>query len=50
LRRNGFTILRFWDNELFENLEGVLEVIRLQCLDPASPTPRPPPARGGGVT
>ncbi len=27
LRSNGFTVLRFWDNEVFENLKGVLEVI-----------------------
>ena len=25
LRRNGFTVLRFWNNEVFENIEGVLE-------------------------
>jgi very-short-patch-repair endonuclease len=46
LRRNGFVVLRFWNNEIFANIGGVLEVIRQQCL--ASPTPRPPPARGGG--
>lgn len=49
LRRNGFDVLRFWNNEVFENIEGVLEVIRQRCLEVASPTPQPPPARGGGV-
>ncbi|MFH1026486.1 MAG: DUF559 domain-containing protein, partial [Pseudomonadota bacterium] len=49
LRRNGFEVLRFWNNEVFENIEGVLEVIRQRCLEGASPTPQPPPARGGGV-
>ena len=49
LRKNGFIVLRFWNNEVLENLEGVLEVIRLRCLEAASPTPQPPPARGGGV-
>jgi len=49
LRANGFAVLRFWNNEVFENLEGVLEVIRLRCLEVTSPTPQPPPARGGGV-
>ena len=29
---NGFTVLRFWNNDVIENIEGVLEVIRLQCL------------------
>ena len=28
---NEFTVLRFWDNDVFENLEGVLEVIRKKC-------------------
>ena len=49
LRQNGFAVLRFWNNEVIENLEGVLEVIRRRCLEVASPTPQPPPARGGGV-
>jgi very-short-patch-repair endonuclease len=31
LRKGGFTVLRFWDNEIFVNLEGVLEVIRREC-------------------
>jgi len=49
LQRNGFIVLRFWNNELLENIDGVLEVIRQHCLEVASPTPRPPPARGGGA-
>lgn len=48
LTMNGFTVLRFWNNEVFENGEGVLEVIRRQCRAGASPTPRPPPVKGGG--
>ena len=32
LSENGFTVLRFWDNDVSENLEGVLEVIRKKCL------------------
>ncbi len=38
---NGFTVLRFWNNEVFENLEGVLEVIRKACLEGVSPSPGP---------
>lgn len=49
LRKNGFVVLRFLNNEIIDNIEGVLEVIRLQCLEGTSPTPQPPPARGGGV-
>ena len=32
LAMNGFSVLRFWNNEVFENLEGVLESIRQRCL------------------
>ena len=32
LTANGFTVLRFWNNDVLENIEGVLEVIREQCL------------------
>jgi len=32
LDEHGFRILRFWNNEIFENLDGVLEAIRLECL------------------
>ena len=32
LKANGFTVLRFWNNNVIENIEGVLEVIRRQCL------------------
>ena len=29
----GFTVLRFWNSEVFENLEGVLETIRQKCIN-----------------
>ncbi|MDD2365259.1 MAG: endonuclease domain-containing protein [Desulfuromonadaceae bacterium] len=32
LTSNGFTVLRFWNNDVIENIEGVLEVIRQRCL------------------
>jgi very-short-patch-repair endonuclease len=31
LTESGFKVLRFWNNEIFENLNGVLEVIRQLC-------------------
>ncbi len=37
LRSQGFKVLRFWNNDVFENTEGVLETI-LQELSP-SPCP-----------
>jgi len=29
---NGFTVLRIWNNEVLENLDGVLERVRVTCL------------------
>jgi very-short-patch-repair endonuclease len=31
LRRNGFKVLRFWNNEVLQNIEGVLEEIEKNC-------------------
>jgi len=28
LKGRGYNVLRFWDNEVFQNLEGILEVVR----------------------
>jgi very-short-patch-repair endonuclease len=33
LMAEGYQILRFWNNEVLENLPGVLETIRLNCLN-----------------
>ena len=41
LRKQGFKVLRFWDNEVLKNTEGVLELIR------ESVTPSPHPSRQG---
>jgi very-short-patch-repair endonuclease len=32
LQGRGYRVLRFWDNEIFQNTEGVLEVIRRNVL------------------
>lgn len=41
LNSQGFTVLRFWNNEILTNIEGVMEVIRMQCDAPLpSPLPR----------
>jgi len=40
LKTEGYRVLRFWDNEVFTNLEGVLEHIRLTLLTP-HPSPLP---------
>lgn len=41
LREEGFEVLRFWDNDVLKNIEGVLEVIRDKLL--LSPHPNPLP-------
>ena len=47
LEAQGFRVLRFWDNDVFTNTEGVLEVIRETLLP--SPSPQSPPIKGGEV-
>src|ERR1700754_199373 len=42
LRRNDFTVLRFWNNDVIRNIEGVAEVIR-EALALGTPTPDPSP-------
>ena len=49
LRSEGYTVLRFWNNEVMQELEGVLEKIRLALSSCPSPQPSPR-MRGEGVT
>ena len=35
LEEQGYEVLRFWDNEVFNNIEGVLEFIRIKLLSPS---------------
>jgi very-short-patch-repair endonuclease len=44
LRGQGYTVLRFWNNDVMQNLEGVLEKIR--CTLALSPTPLPQAGEG----
>jgi len=46
LEDNGYRVLRFWNNEVLDNIEGVLAIIE-NALSP--PSPRPAPLRGEGV-
>jgi very-short-patch-repair endonuclease len=43
-KSRGYRILRIHNNEVFENLEGVLEFIWDNCK---SPSPLSPPVKGG---
>jgi very-short-patch-repair endonuclease len=47
LRRQGFRVLRIWNDDLFNNEEGVATVI-LHALE-APPHPNPSPAGGEGL-
>ena len=49
LNTMGFHVLRFWNNEIIDNLEGVLMVI-LQHLQVATPLPNPLPQGERGLT
>ncbi len=44
LIKEGFQVLRFWNNDVLSNIAGVLEVIRSNCVKSPSPTP---PIKGG---
>ena len=46
LETEGYRVLRFWNNEVLTNIDGVLELIQSAIL--ATPTPTPP-HKGEGI-
>jgi very-short-patch-repair endonuclease len=44
LRQEGFKVLRFWNKDVLQNVEGVAARI----LEEVAPPPQPSPAQGGG--
>jgi very-short-patch-repair endonuclease len=42
LEAEGYRILRFWNNEVLGNIDGVLEVVQSAILPTPTPTPTPP--------
>ncbi|MEW6454629.1 MAG: DUF559 domain-containing protein [Pseudomonadota bacterium] len=46
LRDQGFEVLRFWNNDVLRNTEGVVEAILME-LSSRTPTPNPSPQGGG---
>ena len=44
LRAQGFRVMRFWNNEIMGNLDGVLEVVMAAVME-SPPLPCPSPAR-----
>jgi len=50
LKSQGFTVLRFWNNDILQNTDGVLATILTACREHKdSPSPQPLPLRGGGA-
>jgi very-short-patch-repair endonuclease len=49
LEKQGFTVLRFWNHEILQNTEAVLEAILNAVVnsDPSPPAPLPQGERGG---
>ena len=49
LASQGFKVLRFWNNDVMGNLEGVLEMVLMQCVAVVAPSPLTPlPSRERG--
>ena len=48
LQAMGYRVLRFWNNDVIANPEGVLEVL-LKALASPGPSPQPSPRRGEGA-
>jgi len=44
-RKEGFRVLRFWNNDVLSQTEVVLEAIVKECV--RSPSPSSPPIKGG---
>ena len=43
LEGRGFRLMRFWNNDVLQNPDGVIEAIRLALRGEASPPPQPAP-------
>jgi len=48
LRAQGFKVMRFWNNEIMSNLDGVLATV-MAAVTELPPLPRPSPTRGEGA-
>jgi very-short-patch-repair endonuclease len=47
LEANGYRVLRFWNNDVLKNIDGVLE--QIQRAITTSPPPKTTPQTGGGI-
>ena len=48
LNAHGYRVLRFWNNDVLANVDGVLETIDLALRNTTPPTPDPSPPQAGG--
>ena len=48
LEKEGYTVVRFWDNEVLMNRNGILDAIRERLN--RTPSPQSPPLKGGEVS
>jgi very-short-patch-repair endonuclease len=49
IEQAGYRVIRCWNNDLTNNMEGVLEtILAAAILTDRGPTPQPPPASGKG--
>ena len=48
LESQGYRVLRFWNNDVLNNAEGVAEVISAAIAQRVPPTPDPSPPQAGG--
>lgn len=50
LKERGYRILRFWNNEVLQESDAVLNAIFLEISEDVAPSPQPsPPKRGEGA-
>ncbi len=47
LNAEGYRVIRFWNNDVMGNVEGVVEAIRAELGPRACPHPQPLPLAGG---
>ncbi len=49
LRERGYRVLRVWNHDVLQQLDGVLEQIRIVALPPSPPTPLPQAGEGSKI-
>ena len=45
MTERGYRVMRFWNNEIMTNLDGIVETIYVALTSPAAPHPVAPPAQ-----